>query len=184
MKAPANCIVSKCVHRNRTPFRLLQPVLLGWLIRHYEGLPSPINNPLVSGGAIVGVAVIHIFIYHPFNFLCRRLSLQARISSSALVYRKVCVCGGRSHTYKCLSYSHLVTFVTWFTVFGTLNTSLLVTACHTISRVSPVKNCVVQCSSRGTLHTISVLLNMFQTNIFMPVYIIMISFMKRLIHCT
>lgn len=72
-------------------YRLLQPILLGWLIRHYEGLSAPLNNPLVSGGAIVGVAVVHIFVYHPFNFLCRHLSLHARIASSGLIYRKVWV---------------------------------------------------------------------------------------------
>ncbi|XP_018014703.1 ATP-binding cassette sub-family C member 4, partial [Hyalella azteca] len=68
--------------------RLVQPLVLGWLIRHFEGLASPMGSPMLSGAAIVAVALIHIVVYHPFNFLCRQLSLEARVASSALVYRK------------------------------------------------------------------------------------------------
>ncbi|KAK3863657.1 hypothetical protein Pcinc_030600 [Petrolisthes cinctipes] len=94
--------------------RVVQPLLLGGLIRYYDNryvvsLTSGIMQPICLGGLIryfnkeegytvidgwlfsVGVvmgSVLYVFTHHPYFFRVQRSGMQLRVSSCALLYRK------------------------------------------------------------------------------------------------
>ncbi|KAG0716161.1 Cystic fibrosis transmembrane conductance regulator [Chionoecetes opilio] len=69
--------------------RIVQPLLLGGLVRYFDSrhVASPGTGMAYASG-IVLIAVVHIFVYHPFNFLTRHITLNVKTASCTLIFRK------------------------------------------------------------------------------------------------
>lgn len=108
-------------------YRVAQPLLLGGLIRYFDNrhVMSFASGVMCASGIVI-IAVVHIFVYHPFNFNCRRISLRAKTASCTLIFRKVGLSfgsGGKLFPeYASWEYNHfhvlrnVIIFFQWFNI--------------------------------------------------------------------
>lgn len=81
--------------------RVAQPIVMGLMIMFLEEYRNPtgddispeqrdknLRNFYISGGSIVGIGIIYLFLYHPYFFKMTRKGMQLRIACCNLVYRK------------------------------------------------------------------------------------------------
>ncbi|XP_050734387.1 ATP-binding cassette sub-family C member 4-like isoform X2 [Eriocheir sinensis] len=69
--------------------RIAQPLLLGGLVRYFDSRHvQSLSMGMAYASGIVAIAVVHIFVYHPFNFECRHITLNVKTASCALLFRK------------------------------------------------------------------------------------------------
>ena len=72
-------------------FRLSQPIFLGFITRYFaEGSQETETNAYLYGLGLALCAMGTSLNMTPLNFLRQRIGMRLRISTSALVYKKVC----------------------------------------------------------------------------------------------
>ncbi|XP_076312434.1 ATP-binding cassette sub-family C member 4-like isoform X1 [Tachypleus tridentatus] len=69
--------------------RVLQPVMLGWVVRYFSD-PTAITKEemYLSAGGVCIMAAFYIFFHHPYFFAVQRTGMRLRIASCSLVYKK------------------------------------------------------------------------------------------------
>ncbi|XP_022257889.1 multidrug resistance-associated protein 4-like isoform X2 [Limulus polyphemus] len=69
--------------------RVLQPVMLGWVVRYFSD-PATITKKemYLSAGGVCLMAALFIFLHHPYFFGVQRTGMRLRIASCSLVYKK------------------------------------------------------------------------------------------------
>ncbi|XP_076312445.1 ATP-binding cassette sub-family C member 4-like isoform X2 [Tachypleus tridentatus] len=69
--------------------RVLQPVMLGWVIRYFSD-PTAITKEemYLSAGGVCIMAAFYIFFHHPYFFGVMRTGMRLRIASCCLMYKK------------------------------------------------------------------------------------------------
>jgi ATP-binding cassette subfamily C (CFTR/MRP) protein 4 len=70
--------------------KVLQPVLLGGLIRYFTGDGEvPLLHAYLYALGVSVCAVIIAIVHHPYFFLVTRMGMWLRIASCSMIYKKV-----------------------------------------------------------------------------------------------
>jgi len=68
--------------------RILQPILLGYLIRYFGGEFTVTEGYVYAAGVIL-CSAWYVTQHHPFFFGLQHIGMRSRVAVSSVVYRKV-----------------------------------------------------------------------------------------------
>ncbi|XP_040061540.1 ATP-binding cassette sub-family C member 4 [Ixodes scapularis] len=83
------CMVAMLILVEECFKNVMQPVMLGWVVRYFSA-PDSISRTefLLAASGVSILGGVHIFTHHPYFFNMQRMGMRMRVACCSLVYRK------------------------------------------------------------------------------------------------